>query len=111
VSEKQSKICILNTSILTEYGHYIYTPSNLREIKKIISDIPPASAIGHASTAAIISELLGIDCPVNRVQFSQQPGEMAIIFKLNGRPEEGKVLTCEEIDAIGYTWGLLTRVI
>jgi hypothetical protein len=27
----------------------------------------------------------------------------------NGRPPEGRILTREEIEAIGYTWGLLTR--
>ncbi len=106
----QDKIFILNTSILTSYGEYSYKGSSIEEVKELIADIPFESAIGHASTAQIISELLGIDCPVNRVQFSYVENESAIIFKLNGRPEEGKILNREEIEAIGYTWGILTKL-
>lgn len=35
--------------------------------------------------------------------------EIAIVFKLKGRPEEGKILTIQEIEEIGYEFGVLIR--
>jgi len=32
-----------------------------------------------------------------------------LVFKLKGRVPEGKVLSREELEAIGYEFGLLTR--
>jgi len=102
-------ITILNTSILTEFGDYSYSPIELTEAKEMIKN-GFESAIGHESTAKIISTLLEVDCPVNRILYSQKTGDTALIFKLNGRPEEGKILTVEEIEQIGYVWGKLIRV-
>jgi hypothetical protein len=56
-----------------------------------------------------MSELLGVGVPVNRQMFAQEVGQQALVFKLNGRPPEGAVLTREELDVIGYSWKLLTR--
>jgi hypothetical protein len=68
------------------------------------------SAIGHESTAEILTELLGIPVAVNRTNNKQAPGDRAIVFKLRGRPEEGRVLMRADIDRIGYDFGLLTRI-
>lgn len=115
-------ITILNTSILTEYGDYSYLKISLQQARDLITESynpmtgDPSkcegwqSAIGHESTAKIISTLLDIDCPVNRIQYSQEVGERALVFKLNGRPEEGKILSIGEIEEMGYSWGLLIRV-
>ncbi|MCL2869812.1 YddF family protein, partial [Candidatus Saccharibacteria bacterium] len=67
------------------------------------------SAVGHESTAQVLTTLLGITVPMNRIQFRQAAGQVALVFKLNGRPEEGKVLTAEEIETIGYSFQKLTR--
>jgi hypothetical protein len=56
-----------------------------------------------------MSELLGVGVPVNRQQFAQEVEQLALVFKLNGRPPEGAVLTRQEIEEIGYSWKLLTR--
>lgn len=48
------------------------------------------SCIGHASTAGVLSEMLGIEIPVNRVSVKLKEGEQAIIFQYMGpRLEEG----------------------
>jgi hypothetical protein len=102
------KIVLLNTSILTAFGSFEYRPASLEEIKNIVHSADEVvSAIGHQSTADILSELLERDVPVNRILYQQQPGEVAAVFKLNGRPEEGKILSREEIEEIGYQFGLL----
>lgn len=101
-------LTILNTSILTAFGQYNYQPVSIEEARRMVSD-GFVSAVGHESTAAIISSLLGVDCPANRVVYQQRAGERALVFKLNGRPPEGVILTPEEIEGIGYGWAVLTR--
>jgi hypothetical protein len=93
------------------HGSYEYRKASLEEVKEVIKDKDFQSAIGHESTAQVISTLLEIDCPVNRIIYQQQPGEIAIVFKMNGRPPEGKILTIKEIQEIGFSWGFLERKI
>jgi len=106
----KDKITLLNCSILTAYGSYNYTPVDLAQVRQAVGDLGFRSAIGHESTAQIISELLDIDCKVNRIQYKQKTGESAFVFKLKSRPPEGKILSREEIEEIGYEWGVLFKV-
>ena len=101
-------ITILNTSILTTYGSYFYEPITLTQAKKLIEQ-GFESAVGHQSTCDILTSLLEVNVPMNRVMYKQDFGDQALIFKLNGRPEEGKILSVEEIKEIGYEFGLLTK--
>ena len=52
------KITFLNTSILTNYGIFEYSPITLGEAQKIVKENEVQSAIGHSSTAEILSEYL-----------------------------------------------------
>jgi hypothetical protein len=104
------KVTILNTSIVTSHGFYTYEPCSLKRAKRIVKNNGFESAVGHESTAQVISALLSIDCKMNRIRFSQQENTSALVFKLNGRAPEGKVLTADEIEEIGYEWGILTRL-
>ena len=60
------------------------------------------SAIGHQSTAEVLSKLLNINVPTNRVAIKADYGDMLIVFTLNARLPEGKVLDVSEIEKIGY---------
>ncbi len=102
-------LTILNTSILTCYGSYNYEPINLKTAREIIAKQTWQSAVGHQSTCDILSELLNISVPLNRIQYAQEAGEIALVFKLRGRPEEGKILSAQEIEQIGYEFGVLKR--
>ncbi len=102
-------VALLNTSICTVDGKYELKSISLDAAKRIIGENDILSAIGHDSTAQILSDLLSIPVPVNRINFEQQPNQMAIVFKLNGRPPEGKILSREEIEQIGYSFKLLFR--
>jgi len=102
-------IAILNTSILTAEGEYTLQSITLAEARELVSENPVLSAIGHQSTADILTELLGIDISMNRINFEQQVGQKVLVFKLNGRPQEGKILTRDEIEVIGYKFQLLLR--
>ncbi len=105
----KTPIALLNTSIATADGTYRLSTVTLDQAKLLISDQDILSAIGHDSTAQILSDLLDADVPVNRIQFEQQPGQVALVFKLNGRPPEGKILSREEIEQIGYKFQILRR--
>jgi hypothetical protein len=103
-------IALLNTSIATADGVYTLSTITLDQAKDLIKNREILSAIGHNSTAQILSDLLGIDILVNRIQFEQQEEQTALVFKLQGRPPEGKILSREEIESIGYKFQILRRV-
>lgn len=106
------KLALLNTSILTTAGTYSLIDISLEEARELVAhNIGKLdSAIGHQSTAEIMTTLLGVEVPVNRQMFAQEAGQQALVFKLNGRPEEGKILTSEEIEEIGYKFQVLLRL-
>lgn len=101
-------VTLLNTSILTEFGSYNYEPISLEQARELVRN-GFNSVVGHQSTCDVLTTLLGVTVPMNRVQYSQKPGETALVFKLNGRPPEGVILSAREIEQMGYTFGKLTR--
>lgn len=103
-------VAVLNTSIVTADGTFVLQTIGLEEAKALAADpVGILSAVGHESTAQILTELLGVEVPVNRINFAQQQGQVALVFKLHGRPQEGQILSAEEIEAIGYSFKKLTR--
>ena len=102
-------IAILNTTIATTDGLYRISPITLEVAKELVSKSPILSAIGHQSTADILTELLGVNIPMNRINFAQEVNQSAIVFKLKGRAPEGVILTKEQIEEIGYEFKLMTR--
>lgn len=104
------KLAILNTSILTVDGTFKMESITLEEAKKLVKNNVLDSAVGHESTANILTTLLEVNIPVNRKNFKQEVGQTALVFKLNGRPLEGQILTKEEIEKIGFSFKKLIRV-
>ena len=110
--EDIKRIVFLNTAILTSTGSFNYGIETLSKMLHMVSSYPELeklSAIGHQSTADILSELFGFNIPLNRIKYKQEKGDYCIVFKLNGRPEEGKILTREDIEKIGYEFYVLTK--
>lgn len=107
--EEDNSIVIFNTAILTDFGSYDYSEISLNEAKDLVKD-GFRSALGHQATCDIISKLLDIDVKMNRINYKQKDGETVLVFKLKGRPEEGKILTVDEIEEVGYTFGLLKKL-
>jgi len=109
------RLLFLNASILTTYGVYRYEPVTPEAAQQLIAEFRRTgrdlySAVGHRATAALMTRLLGIDVPFNRVTIEQAVGEPAIVLRLNQRPPEGLVLSIADIEAIGYELGLVTRL-
>ena len=112
---KQTKLTLLNTSILTVYGTYVFEPLTLDEAKALIVEFQKTnrkiqSVIGHQTTADLLTSLLNYRVAVNRMEFKQTVDDVALVFKLCGRTPEGRVLSREELEAVGYEFGLLTRL-
>jgi hypothetical protein len=103
-------LAILNTSILTSDGQYVMETITLDQAKQLVKDADSIdSAVGHVSTAEILTTLLDINIDVNRQMFEQQVNQTALVFKLNGRPPEGVVLSRDEIETMGYSFKTLIR--
>ena len=60
------------------------------------------SAVGHASTASLLSQLLGLPVPENRIAVKLRPGDKVVALKLEGRIPEGHVLSDEELRTIPF---------
>ena len=102
---------VFNTTILTNSGTYRLSDISTERAKEILSDNNFISAIGHESTAEIISSVLGITVPMNRINASfEEVGDLAICFKLNSRPKEGSILDLQQLQEIGFSWKLLERI-
>ncbi len=55
------------------------------------------SAVGHQGTADILTALLGVEVPFNRVAIRLIPGDHLIVFQLGVRLQEGQILSEEEV--------------
>jgi uncharacterized protein ORF117 len=101
------KLGLLNTSIITTTGTYKMVDLTLAQANK--DNL--LSAIGHSATADVLTKLLGVDVPANRIVFSQDIGQQAIVLKMRGRlPDDVKDLTIDDMHQIGFDLFLLTRL-
>lgn len=105
------KLALLNTTIATTDGIYSVKTISLDTARQIVDNNASNldSAIGHESTAQIMTTLLGREVKMNRQQFEQQEGQDALVFKLKGRPPEGEILNADQIEKIGYEFKLMHR--
>jgi len=102
---------ILNSATLPlkEGEEYTITARQItiQEAKEMLEKEYFISAIGHKATAELLTNILGVEIPYNRIQIELKPGDRLIAFLLKKRLEEGQVIkTIEELNAIGYTMWL-----
>jgi hypothetical protein len=75
------------------------SPISLEEVKALIKE-GFVSAVGHESTAKVLSKLLGTDVPFNRAQIAITGGDIIVSFQFMVRLPEGKVLGEDEVLAL-----------
>ncbi len=109
-NNKELPVALFNGTVATTNGLYRISNINIKTAIELIEQRGHISAIGHEATAEIMGEILGRDIEMNRIQFKQKVGQLAIVFKLNQRPPEGTILNREEIEKIGYTFKLMERL-
>ena len=103
-------IAFFNGTVATTNGLYRISDIDLESARKLVHGNTYVSAIGHVATAEILTELLGVEIPFNRIQFAQAVTQKAIVFKLDDRPVEGVVLSREEVEKVGYSLKLMERL-
>jgi hypothetical protein len=108
-------LALLNTTIATVDGTFQVSTISVDEARKMVAKATTTgggiqSFIGHPATVEIVSTILGIPIELHRGMFRQKLGQQALCFKLNGRPTEGHELTLAELEEIGFTWKVMTRI-
>ena len=66
------EVGIFNGTIATTNGLYRVSDISIEDAKKLLMENSFISAIGHKSTAEVISYSLGMDIPMNRIEFKQK---------------------------------------
>jgi hypothetical protein len=60
------------------------------------------SAIGHETTAQLLTQMLNLEVKAERRQIMLTPETKLVVFQLLGRLPEGRVLTFEELSKIPH---------
>lgn len=95
---------LLNTTIMPNEGVYVNRKVSLTEVEAILETNPTfTSALGHQGSADAFNSLFPrLNCEVNRIPATMQPGDEAIALKVLGRLPEGQILSLTELEAIGF---------
>jgi len=99
---------ILNTLVipvdLQEKDRYLVEilKVDLKTAKGLVRRNSFVSAIGHEATAKVLTELLGVEIPYNRIAVKMREGDSALHFVLRTRLPEGKVLSEEELKTLDF---------
>ena len=113
------RIVFMNAPILTAEGVWTYRMIGNADNARVflaeetwdgeqgVDPIPRLSAVGHQSTAEAMTELLGEDVEVNRIDFRAEPGDACLIMKLRGRIPEGVTLDRKQLEEIGYDFAMM----
>lgn len=108
--EEGVALYLLNSPVLSDFGMWSYQgPLTTDEARALVED-GFYSAIGHQATATLLSRLLGRPVGVNRTSVILEHGDRALIFQIERRLPEGRVLSEAELLQSGYRLGLLQRL-
>jgi len=74
-------VYVLNTPVITAYGDWQFScPLSVAQAQAVLAD-GLVSATGHQGTAELLSTLLDIEIPTNRISIEMQPGDKALVFQ------------------------------
>ena len=101
---------LMSTTVVpaNAFGAWRMDPIALEQLQVLLHSEGPTSgyisAVGHESTAAIMTELLGLPVAANRITVEPVKGDIFYCFKLDRRPPEGAILDRAQLEELGYSW-------
>ena len=101
----QQRLYIANAfslGMLTSKTTYLMVKEVDIETVKAMLTQPFISAVGHESTARVLTKLLDVEIPFSRVPIKLQQRDKLVVFQLLTRLEEGRVLSEEELKQLQY---------
>jgi len=103
VPRQIKKLVLLNAAVLPRKPMVLVaSPTTIENIRALITIAERIeSYIGHESTAKLLSDVLGIEVPTNRGEYTPEVGDVAVIAKLRRRlqtPQDLKSITVEDLE-------------
>lgn len=89
-------------------GVWEVTPVTLGAAQELVRLHEYTSAVGHASTAEAMAELLQQPVAMNRITVHPQQGDYFLCFKLLRRPPEGAILGRAQLEELGFGWVVMS---
>jgi len=97
-------------SMLDDKEVYLKVKEVDAETVKSMLKKPFVSAVGHESTAKLLTALLGVEVPYNRIQVRLQKGDRLLVFQLLTRLEEGRLLDEDELRRLPHKFYIVEVV-
>ena len=72
---------ILSAAVITGYGLWDYQPASVGDAIEFCADGDFTSVIGYQETADVLSEIVGVTVPMNRVRASLESGDVALVIR------------------------------
>ena len=92
LTQLKMTLYIINAPILNEYGLWEYSGTLTIDETRVILSAGLVSAVRHDASANILSQILNIPVPVNRIPITILPEHVAVILHLLNRLLESKLL-------------------
>lgn len=101
---------LMSTTVIPHSADGVWRMATLapEAAAELARSTPWTSAVGHASSAEAMALALGVEIEANRLTVAPQPGDTFLCMRLHRRPPEGVILDRAQLEALGFSWALLS---
>ena len=107
-------ITLLNNSILIDPSEYEYAPipvlvaKTLVELNNKFDNV--RSGMAPEYTSYVLNGVLNADIPEDKIEYSDELGEIVLLAKLNNYPEKDTLLAIIAAEETEFIFWLLTKI-